>query len=112
MGLILCYKNRGISKDITIQDVNGIAITPGVHDKLRITIGREGQTAELTFTSDSPTADGSSITKGATNRLRLDAADLDFDPGVYCLTIDYYDNADAQEWKIVEKQTFVLESEN
>lgn len=110
MSLILAYKNRGLSKDITINDVNGLPITPGVHDKVRVTIYREGEVEVFTVTSGTPTASGSSITTGAANRLRLDASDLSFASGVYTMAVEYYDNADSAEWKLVEKQCFVLEA--
>jgi len=110
MSLIYAYNNRGLTRDVTIEDAAGATITPGVNDKLRAVIGREGEAAKLTVTSDAATANGSSFTKGATNCLRLDAADLAFDPGVYTLTIDYFDNADAGEWKNVDRQCFCLEN--
>ena len=109
--LIYAYQNRGLTRNFTINKVDGSTITPGVNDKVRIIIGRMGQAAKLTLTSDAPTDNGSSVTKGATCVLRLDAGDLDFDPGVYMLCIDYYDHADAAEWKNVDRQCFVLERE-
>ena len=109
MSLIYAQKGRGITRDITIQDVDDAAITPGDSDKLRVTIGRLGETAKLTFTSDAATANGSSITKGASNRLRLDASDLSFDPGVYSFILDLYDSGDSAEWKTVDRQVFYLE---
>ena len=109
MTLIKAYKGRGITRDITITDADEETITPGASDKVRAIIGRENQTAKLTVTSDAATSNGSSFTKGATNRLRLDASDLDFDPGVYTIIIDFYDNSDGQEWKTVDKQVFHLE---
>jgi hypothetical protein len=113
MTLILAYKNRGLTRDITILDVDSVTITPGGLDKLRVIIGREGKTAKLTVTSDSATSNGSSFTlnspSSGLNRLRLDASDLDFDAGVYSLIVDYFDNADSQEWKNVDRQIFVLE---
>jgi hypothetical protein len=109
MSLIYCYQGRGLTRDITIQDVDGATITPGVNDKVRVSIGRAGEAPLLTVTSGAPTANGSSVTKGAANRLRLDASDLAFDPGVYSMAVEYYDNADAQEWKMVSRQVLVLE---
>ena len=110
MTLIYAYKGLGITRDIVIYDVNENIITPGAADKVRAIISREGETAKLTVTSDSATSNGSSITKGATNRLRLDDADLDFDPGIYTLRVEFYDNSDlGGEWKMVEKQSFCLE---
>lgn len=113
MTMILAYKSRGKTVDITINDADGDAITPGTNDKVRAIIGREGQAAKLSITSGTNTANGSSFTKNSpsngVNRLRLDASDLEFDPGTYTLWVDYFDNADSSEWKLVEKQVFVLE---
>lgn len=119
MSLIYAYKNRGVTKDLTILNGAGEAVTPGVNDVLRIIIGREGELeddlsgAKLTFTSDAPTANGSSITKGTgvdgSHRMRLDASDLSFPAGVYVLIFDYFDNADSAEWKNVSRQVFSLE---
>jgi len=108
--LIVAYASRGLSRDITIQDADEEAITPTDSDVIRAIIGRQGETAMLTVTSVGSTANGSSFTKGATNRLRLDAADLTFDPGTYTLWIDMMDAADASEWKRVEDEVFVLKS--
>ncbi len=114
MSLIYAYQNSGHTLDLTILDGAGATITPGANDKLRITIGHDSQTAKLTFTSDAATANGSSITKNSPssglNRLRLDASDLAFDAGTYSLNFEYFDNADASEYKMVSKQVFVLEA--
>jgi len=109
MTMIYAYKSRGISRDITILDTDDAAITPTDSDVIRATIGRAGETAKLVVTSAGATANGSSFTKGAVNRLRLDASDLDFDPGTYSLIVDMYDASDSNEWKLVSKQTFFLE---
>lgn len=118
MALIYVYKNRGITKDFTITKADGTTLTPQANDKIRAIIGREGKLqsdlsgAKLTVTSGSNTTNGSSFTKNSPssgkNRLRLDASDLDFEPGVYTLLIDYFDNADSQEWKTVSRQILVL----
>jgi hypothetical protein len=113
MSLIYAYKSRGLTKDLTILDGAGAAVEPGDNDELRISIGREGATPLLTFTSDAATANGSSITKSGgvdgSHRMRLDAADLNFAAGCYTLIFDYLDNADAEEWKNISRQVFVLE---
>ena len=111
MSLVLAYKSRGLTRDITILDAAGTAIVPGANDLVRATILREGQAAKLAVTSGTNTTNGSSFTKNFTsgvNRLRLDAADLAFAAGTYTLQIDYFDNADAQEWKAVDRQVFTL----
>jgi hypothetical protein len=102
---------------LTILDVDGNAITPGANDNIRVAIGRDSEIAfsgdtvsgaEFVVVSGTPTANGSTLTKGAVNRLRLDDADLDFSPGTYRFYFDYYDNADGQEWKNIDREVFVL----
>jgi hypothetical protein len=41
--------------------------------------------------------------------LRIDASDLTFAPGIYTLTIDFYDSNDGNEWKNIERHVFTLE---
>lgn len=118
MALIFAYKNRGITKDLTIQDGRGVTIVPGLNDKIRIIIGYESKldSAPLfVLTSDANSINGSSFTKNSPspglNRLRLDASDLALiEPGIYCLAVDLFDNADGSEWKNVSRQTFCLEA--
>jgi hypothetical protein len=109
MTLVLAVVGTGITRTFTIQDADGNDITPGANDLVRVTIGRQGETAKLLITSGTPTANGSSLTAGATTTLRLDASDLNFDPGTYSMLTEYFDNADAAEWKPVSRQTFFLE---
>lgn len=112
MSLILAHQNRGTTRNLVIRDAAGTTITPDAADVVRAIIGREKQTPVLTVSSAAPTANGSRITKGATNELRLDASDLNFTPGVYTMFIDYFDAADAQEWKEVDEEVFVLMGHN
>ncbi len=110
MTLIYAYQDRGLTRDLTIQDANGNTITPADDDLVRVIIGHEGDTPKLTVVSGSPTANGSSLSKGATNRLRLDASDLALiEPGVYTFIFDLFDFSDAAEWKNVQRQIFSLE---
>ena len=108
MTLVMAPRERGITRDVVIRNAAGDAITPEVADLVRVRISREGQNDVLTVTSGTPTANGSRITKGATNRVRLDASDLDFDPGTYMLYVELFDAADASEWKEVDREVFVL----
>ena len=111
MTLILAYKSRGITREITILDAAGATITPGANDVIKAIVLRLGETPKLTVTSAAPTSNGSSFTKGATCTLRLDNADLStIDPGTYTLEIQLVDNADAQEPKVVQRQVLVLEN--
>ena len=109
MTLILAYKNRGQSLDLVIRDVNEDPITPGVNDRVRVTIGYEGETPLLTVVDNAPTAGGSTLTKGETNVLRLDASDLDFDAGIYTLFFNLLDAADSSEWKTISREVFSLQ---
>lgn len=109
MSLLYAYKETGYTTDITILDADGDSITPDSNDKVKAIIYRTGETAKLTVTSGTPTTNGSSITIGAVQRLRLDASDLDFEAGVYTLEILFYDYSDSQELKMVSKQVFCLE---
>ena len=109
MTMILAHQGRGLSKDITILDADNAAITPDDEDVVRVTIGWQGEEAKLTITSEAPTTNGSSIIKGATQRLRLDAEDLNFDPGIYSMNVEFYDAGDEGEWKTVSRQVFALE---
>lgn len=109
MTLIYAYQNRTITKDIVILDADGATITPGANDTITATILHESGVTQLTVTSTAATANGSTFTKGATNRLRLDEDDLGFAPGVYTMMIDYTDNADSGAIKVVQRQVFVLE---
>ena len=110
MTLFHAYQDRGLTRDLVITDTNGDTITPGVSDKVRVMIGREGEAMKLSVVNDAPTVNGSTLTKGASNRLRLDATDLTtFEPGTYTLFFSMMDNADAAEWKEVSRQVFHLE---
>lgn len=112
MSLILAYKSRGVTKDITILDGDNEAIAPDSADHIRATITREGKTALLEVSSQANTANGSSFTKNSpsagVNRLRLDASDLTMAAGVYSLQVDLYDSDDVQEWKRVSTQVMVI----
>ncbi len=109
MALVLAFRNRGITRDITILDADGNTITPGASDEIRAIIGHEGKTPKLTVTSATTTVNGSSFTKGETNRLRLDAQDLIFEAGVYQITIELLDDSDAADWKNIDRQVFSLQ---
>ncbi len=124
MALIYAYRNRGLSRELSINNADGTIYEPAADDVLRVIIGREGKLgdafadAQLHITSEDPTSNGSSITKNVdaqgnvaagTNTLRLDAQDLNFKAGVYTLFFSLVDNADAQDEKTISRQVFVLE---
>jgi len=109
MTLVLGQRERGLTRNVQVLDAAGDVITPGVNDLVRVRIGRQGQPDVLSVTSGSPTVAGSKVTKGATNVVRLDADDLNFPPGTYTFFVEYFDNADAREWKEVDRECLVLE---
>lgn len=108
MSLLVAYSNRGITRDIVIKNSAGGIITPGANDRVIVTITRLG-VDKLVVDSSASTANGSSITKGAANRLRLDASDLMFTPGAYEMRVDLLDVADSNELKNVDREVFYLE---
>ena len=125
MALIYAYKQRSLTKDITILDGAGTVIVPTNSDKIRAIIGREGQLgtnlsgAKLVVNDNPPTTNGSVFEKNGPSpgvqRLRLCAEDLNFEPGVYTLFVEFFDAEDPDagdptgEWKNVSRQVFVLE---
>ena len=110
MALVQAYKGRNCTRNITILDAVNVPIIPDDDDHIRVRIGRAGETPKLIVSDDAPTTHGSTLVKGATQRLRLDAQDLDLiDPGVYTLYIEMFDVADLNEWKNVDRQVFNLE---
>lgn len=109
MSLIVAEYDRGKTLSLVLKDADGGTITPGESDRVRVRIGREGEADKLSLTSGSDSKAGSSITKGAANTVRLDATDLRFAPGVYTMWVEYYDAADAAEWKCVQTQVFWLQ---
>lgn len=106
--MLLAYRERRIDYDAVLRDGAGEAISPGASDQVRVRISRLG-TDLLTFSSNSASAAGSTVTKGNPTKICLVAADLEITAGTYTLAIDFYDAADA-EWRLIEK--FVLHLED
>ena len=77
-------------------------------DILSLTSG-DAATPNGSFFKKNTNAEGSA--EAGTHTLRLDAADLAaMNPDTYTINIEYFDNADASEWKNVDRQVFVLEA--
>ena len=124
MALIFAYKDRGLTKELTINNADDTVYTPQANDVLRVVIGHEGKLgtnfadAQFHVTSTAPTVAGSRITKNqdaqgnvlnGTNTLRLDASDLNFSAGVYTLFFSLTDNSDAQDEKTISREVMVIE---
>lgn len=113
MTLIAVKQNRTATRDITIKQSDGSAIIPGSNDQIRATILHLGETPKLTVASNAPGPNGSTFTKNSPsngiNRLRLDEADLTFEPGIYTLMLDFLDNEDGADFKDIDRQVFHLE---
>jgi hypothetical protein len=115
MSLIIAQQSLGITYDFVVRNVANDAITVGGNDSLRVTIEREGDTSpKFQLTGFVANGNGSQISRNTpstgTNRVRIDADDLTFELGLFSLLVDFFDNEDAQEWKRVDRQTFLLES--
>lgn len=118
MSQIFAYKSRGCTHDFRVLDANSNDVVLGGSDEIRAVIGREGKLgvdfadAAFSITNGTNSANGSSFTKngGGSNihRLRLDASDLSFSPGVYSLFFEYKNAGDGNEWKAVRRFVFVL----
>ena len=110
MTLILAQKKRKLIRDITIKNAAGTTVTPRVNDTVRIKIGKIGKTPILDLDSSAPSTNGSTIVKGASNRLSMTQADMDLlNPGVYSMEVSLVDNADAQAIKHVDNQILVVQ---
>lgn len=122
MTIIAANQLRGLTADMPMLNADGSVITVGDDDEIRVIIGRLSELggtaavptgAKLIVASDAPTANGSTFTKdggqaAGSHRLRLDAQDLTFQHGTYTLIFDFFDNADAADWKTVDRQVFIL----
>ena len=93
-----------------LYDVNGDPITPDTNDVIHCKILHLGETPVLEVDSTGNTLNGSSFTKGAPeNVLRLDAQDLEFDHGVYTISVELTDAEDANDLKNAQRGVFSLE---
>lgn len=118
--VVTAQKSRGFTKDIVLFNVDGDPVVALTNDKLRAYIGHEGDLnddlsgAVFLITTDTDSAAGSYFRKNSpssgANRLRIDATDLSFDPGIYTLFVDFYDSNDANEWKTASRDVFILEN--
>ena len=109
MSLILAQKKRKLIRDIVIKDADGDTVTPGANDVVRIKIGRVRQAPILDLDSAAASANGSTITKGASNRVQIVQADMDLlSPGVYSFEVSLVDNADARAIKHVDSQVMLV----
>lgn len=110
--IILAYQNRVTEKIIVINDVNGNPITPGPNDLVRVVVGYERAAPIFQVTSGANAPGGSMVTnnfpQNGQNLLKLVSADMTFAPGVYSLSIDYFDNADNRAWKTVARGVFCM----
>lgn len=110
MSLILANKKRKLIRDIVIKGADGAVVTPGANDVVRIKVGRIRQVPILDLDSASASANGSTITKGASNRVSIVQADMDLLPaGVYSFEVSLVDNADSQAIKHVDNQILVVQ---
>lgn len=111
MSLILAQKKRKLIRDIVIKDSAGATVTPGANDVVRIKIGKVRQVPTLDLDSAAASANGSTIVKGASNRVSIAQADMDLlQPGIYSFEVSLVDNADSQAIKFVDNQIMVVQA--
>ena len=102
------YSSRTAQALITLLDGSGNEI--GVHalNRLRLKIGREGETPILDLVDGVGTPNGSYITLANPLKLFLHQDDLTFAAGIYDMQIALLDRADAQKISLIAKGYFVL----
>lgn len=111
MSLILAQKKRKLIRDIVIKDSAGATVTPGTNDVVRIKIGKVRQVPILDLDSAAASTNGSTVTKGASNRVSIVQADMALlDAGIYSFEVSLVDNADAQAIKFVDNQILVVQA--
>lgn len=90
------YKNRTFSGTITFYDADGEESVLTPNDKVRVKIGRPGDTPILDITSDAALAGGSSVTATNPATLRVDEDDTEnLTAAIYEIEANVYDDSDA-----------------
>jgi len=113
--LLASFKGTGITWNFDVKDSKGSVIIPGKNDKLRIRIMERGGSQVLfEVSSGTPSKNGSCVLKAGEegrekNVFRFDDKDLEnLSIGSYSLVLDYFDNADSQEWKRIDTQVLFV----
>jgi hypothetical protein len=96
---ITAYKSRSSQESISIyaNETGATLFTLDTGDKVRVKVGRLGETPILDVISGTPLAGGTSVTAENPASLTLDQDDLDdLTPGVYDIEVAVYDNSDGR----------------
>jgi hypothetical protein len=108
---IVAYQQRTSRESITFKDASGGTATLAANDKVRIKIGRSGQTPLLDVVSGSNLSGGSYVTKANPAILELVGGDLApsiIQPGSYDIEACVVDSADSSRIKLAEQGVFTL----
>lgn len=108
---IVAYQGRTSREQLTFRASNGSVPALGASDKVRVKVGRSGQTPLLDITSDSNLAGGSYVTRANPCVLELTGADLSVSaikPGLYDIEACIIDANDANRIKLADQGTFSL----
>ena len=101
------YRRRTAAYEITITDADGVAVTFAAGDKVRVKIGRNGETPLLDLSSAAASANGSTLTAANPTQLYLAQGDAAATAGVYDIEASIVDSSDSKI-KHAETGVFVL----
>jgi hypothetical protein len=105
---IVAKQGRTCIFQVTLKDADGDNITIASGDKIRIKIGKLGETPQLDLVSGTNTVNGSSVTAANPTTVRLDQDDLDFTPGIYDIESGLVDASDSGSLLHADEGVFVL----
>ncbi len=106
---VTAFKNRTSRERITILNADGTAAAFAINDKVRVKIGKSGQTPILDIVSGTNLAGGSYVTKANPCILELVQGDLStIPPGIYDVEACVVDSVDHSRIKCAEQGIFVL----
>ena len=107
---IKAYQSRTCRHQITFR--NGSAIPSlNIGDRVRVKIGRAGNTPLLDIVSGTNMAGGSYVTRNNPCILELVAADLTpaiIQPGIYDIEAGGVDSVDSSRFKVADQGVFAL----
>lgn len=107
---VTAYNNRNSRFEVTIFE-NGSLFTVTSSDIVYVKIGRNNETPVFEFSSANATANGSSVSAANPAVVEIKQEDLleaDIPPGTYDIEVGVVDASDEDDFKIVQKGTFVL----
>jgi hypothetical protein len=108
---IVAHQNRTCREQISFYSSGSTLADLAASDKVRVKIGRSGQTPLLDIVSGTNLAGGSYVTKANPAILELVGADLAasiIQPGIYDIEACVVDSTDSSRIKLAEQGIFTL----